>query len=269
MRAIPPALIAILVGAATFSVLALLPDGASAQAPAPPSAAAPAAAPQKPYKAVPVRIDPAPADASLAALRKALADIARRKDRAALTSRVAAKDFFWERDFSGGFDPQKSGVENLSIALSLGDEASAWDVLAAFAEEPSAGPLPGRPEAICTPAVPQFDEAARDKLLDDTQTDGIEWLYPRAAGLRVRAAPQASAPVIETLGLHFVRVLGFNDTSGDADPIRIAWAQVATPSGKIGYVAPGTLVSPYTDRLCFSKDAAGTWRISGYVGGGD
>jgi hypothetical protein len=85
----------------------------------------------------------------------------------------------------------------------------------------------------------------------------------------VRAAPQANAAVVETLGLHFVRVLGFEDKDGDTDPVRNAWARVATPGGKTGFTAPNALVSSYADRLCYGKEGGGPWRIVGYVGGGD
>src|SRR5262245_1814278 len=119
-----------------------------------------------------------------------------------------------------------------------------------------------------TTSIPQFDEDARGQLIESTQSDGLEWNYPRAAGLQVRAAPQANAPVAETLGLHFVRVLGFEEKDGDTDPARNAWARVATPSGKAGFTAPNSLLSPYADRLCYAKEPGG-WRIVGYVGGGD
>jgi hypothetical protein len=242
-----------------------LPAPAAAARPAP----APAVAP-KPYKTVAVTLPAAARDAALDNLRKELGEIAKRKDRAALASRIMPKDFFWERDFSGSFDSNKPSIDNLIAALSLDDDdRSGWESLATFAAETSAGPLPGRPTVICTPATPQIDEAARDKLIDDTQTDGIEWAYPRAAGLPVRATPDANAAVIETLGLHLIHVLGFEDKNSESDPIRTAWARVATPAGKTGFVVPGSLVSPYTDRLCFAKDAAGAWRIAGYVGGGD
>lgn len=231
-------------------------------------AAAQAQTPPSPYKPVPLTIPNAPRDAGLDSLRKELVEIAGRKDRAALAGRIA-KDFFWERDFGGNFDPKKPAVDNLTAALGLDDDGSGWDTLAAFASEPSLGPLPGRITAICAPASPDFDEAAHNQLIDDSQTDGIEWTYPRAAGLQVRAAPQASAAVIETLGLFFVHVLGFEGKQTDADPIRVSWARVATPSGKTGFVAPNSLLSPYADRLCFSKDPGGAWRIDGYVGGGD
>jgi hypothetical protein len=223
-----------------------------------------------PYKAIPVKIALAPPDAKLDALRKDLAEIAKRKDRTALAKHVAGKDFFWERDFGGAFDAKKSALDNLLAALNLdGTEGGNWDTLAGFATESTAGPLPGRPAAICTPAFPQYDEAALEKLIEDTQSDGLEWYHPRQAGIPVRAAAKADAAVVETAGLVMIRVLEFQPTQDDADPVRSSWAHVALPSGKTGFVAPGSLMSPVSDRLCFGKDSAGNWHIVGYVGGGD
>ena len=240
------------------------------RAPAPAPAPPPALPAQKPYKTVAVTISAMPRDAAFEALRKELGDIAKRKDRAALAQRIVLRDFFWERDFSGGFDPKRPNIDNLAAALTLeADDGSGWEALAAFAAETSAGPLPGRPSIVCAPAIPQFDEEARDRLIETTQSDGLEWNYPRTAGLQVRAAPQANAAVVETLGLNLVRVLGFEDKDGDTDPVRNAWARVATPGGKTGFVAPNSLLSPYADRLCYAKEGTGPWRISGYVGGGD
>ncbi len=240
---------------------------AMAQGTSPPASAQ--SQPQKPYKPVAVTVPGAVRDAGLDALRKEMGDIAKRKDRAALAGRVA-REFFWERDFGGNFDPKKPAIDNLTAALGLdSDDGGGWESLGGFAVEPSVGPLPGRASAACAPAAPQFDEAARDQLIEESQSDGIEWSYPRTAGLQVRAAPQPNAAVIETLGLNFVHVLGFEGPQTDADPMRISWARIATPTGKTGFIAPNSLVSPYTDRLCFMKDTAGAWRIGGYVGGGD
>ena len=253
-------------------ILAQAPAPAPAQrAPAKPAAPAPPPAQpaQKPYRPVAVTVPTVPRDATFDALRKDLGEIAKRKDRAALAQRTAARDFFWERDFSGSFDPKRPSIDNLTAALALdADDGSGWDALAAFAAETSAGPLPGRPNIVCAPAIPQFDEDARGQLIESTQSDGLEWNYPRATGLQVRAAPQANAPVAETLGLHFVRVLGFEEKDGDTDPAHNAWARVATPTGKAGFTAPNSLLSPYADRLCYAKEGAG-WRVVGYVGGGD
>jgi hypothetical protein len=258
------------VGLAAQPILAQAPapQAPAQRAPAKPTAPAPAQPTHRPYKVVAVTLPAILRDAAFEALRKDLGEIVKRKDRAALAQRTLGRDFFWERDFSGSFDPKRPSIDNLTAALTLdADDGSGWDALAAFAAETSAGPLPGRPTIICAPAIPQFDEDARGQLIESTQSDGLEWNYPRAAGLQVRAAPQANAPVIETLGLHFVRVVGFEDKDGDTDPVRNAWARVVTPSGKTGFTAPNTLLSPYADRLCYGKE--GGWRIVGYVGGGD
>src|SRR5262245_50945438 len=159
------------------AVMALAAPLLLAQTPAPapaPRAPAPARVPvapappqpaQKPYRAVAVTVPASTRDAGFEALRKDLADIAKRKDRAALAARVSARDFFWERDFSGSYDPKRPGIDNLAAALTLeADDGSGWDALVAFAAEPSAGPLPGRPSITCSPAIPQFDEDARGQL---------------------------------------------------------------------------------------------------------
>jgi hypothetical protein len=271
MRGLLP--FALLAGAAVVatvpSAAAQTPAQRPQAAPARPAPAAPALPARKPYAVVKVTIPAAPPDPALDALRKELAEIARRKDRAALAQRVAARDFFWERDFRGSFDPGRPSIDNLATALAVeNDDGGWWDQLLAFATEPTAGPLPGRPSVICAPAVPQFDEEARNRLVDSTGTDGVDWSYPRTPSLAMRAAPQQNAAVVESLGPHLVHVLGYEDKDGEMEPARTAWLRVAAPSGKAGFVAPNTLVSSYTDRLCYAK-AGATWRIVGYVGGGD
>ena len=226
-----------------------------------PAAAQQAPAAFHPYKPVEVSLPAASADKSLEAFRKQLAAIVQRKDRAALARLVAAKDFFWESDFGGMFDARKSGVDNLAVALRLGDaEGRGWAALAAFAAEPTLGPSAEHPHARCAPAPPDYEDADLAALTDATNTDVVDWSYPRSAGLQVRNAAAADGVVIETLGLTLVRVLGAADRNG--------WTRIATPGGKTGFVAPGALLSPLANRLCFGKDASG-WRILGYVGAGD
>jgi hypothetical protein len=87
--------------------------------------------------------------------------------------------------------------------------------------------------------------------------------------LEVRAAAKVDATAIETLGLHFVRVLRAEHPPGDQDQGRAAWIQVATPGGRTGFVPPQSLRSAAPERLCYSKDITGRWRISGYVAGGE
>lgn len=106
-------------------------------------------------------------------------------------------------------------------------------------------------------------------LLDRTRSDGADWAYPRGDGLEVRAAAQADAAVIETLGLHFVRVLGAERQSTGHRRPGAAWTEIATPGGRTGFVPPGSLLAAAPARLCYVKDITGRWRISGYVAGGE
>lgn len=262
--------------ASACAVALLLASGSPCAAQAvdrtPTSAAAkksPTSAP-KPYKPVAVTPPSAPDDPGLATFRRDLAGVAQRRVYGELAAVVIAQGFFWDRDFDGGFDPKKTATENLAAALRLESrDGSGWRLLAALAGEASIWPIPSRLGVVCTPANATYDDVELDNVIDTTRTDALEWSYPRADRTPVRATPRVDAPLVDTLGLHFVRVLGFEAKDGGPDPQRTAWARIATPSGKIGFVAPATLLSPYAERLCFGKDALGRWRIAGYVGGGD
>ena len=76
-------------------------------------------APPKPYKEVAVNL-PAPVnDPSFEAFRAQLADIAERKDRAALAALIVPRGFFWERESGNEADEKKSGIDNLAAATGL------------------------------------------------------------------------------------------------------------------------------------------------------
>jgi hypothetical protein len=251
----------IVIAAMLLVILAALPPPAFAQR-------APAA--NKPYKPVAVTLPEPSKDRGLAALRAQLATIAQKRDRAALARITDAKSFFWERDFGGGYEAKKSPIENLTAALGLDRKDNrGWSALARFASEPTLGPIEEQEGALCAPADPDYEDAELAALMDATNSDVVDWSYPRKPGLQARAAPATSAQVVETLGADLVRVLGFEGKPDAADPTRTAWTRIATPGGKTAYVPPDSLLSPLVDRLCFRKDAAGTWRIVGYVGGGD
>ena len=51
-----------------------------------------------------------------------------------------------------------------------------------------------------------------------TGTDEGEWAYPTQAGLEVHAGPQPNSPVVEKLGLHFVRVMEDGHENPDVGP---------------------------------------------------
>jgi hypothetical protein len=231
---------------------------------------APPTPPARPYQALAVTPPAATDDASLEAFRKEFAAVAKRRVYAELARLVAAQGFFWDRDLAGGFDGKRPAVDNLAAAVRLEHRNGAgWTALAAFAAEAAAAPFTGRLGVVCAPAEPGFDGVEFARLLDATRSRARDWAYPRTENTVVRAAAGNSAPVIDTFEFALVHVLGYLAKDKEPDAARAAWARVATPAGKIGFVAPGALMPLSAERLCYGKDAFGRWRIAGFVGGGD
>ncbi len=224
----------------------------------------PAVAPPKPYKAVPLTLPKPLNDPSFDQLRQQLTDIAERKDRVALSKLVVSLGFFWDRENGNAADKRKSGVDNLAAALGLDNaDGSGWDILATFASEPSASPSPDHRGIICSPADPDYDSKALDDLIDSSDTDPTDWGYPVSPGVEVREAGDASAPVIDKLGLYFVRVMP------DAITASPSYIHIAMPSGQTGYVSIDAIAPMGNDQLCYVPAVRGGWKIAGYVGGGE
>jgi hypothetical protein len=220
---------------------------------------------EKPYKIIPLTIAPAPADASFTSFRQEVGRVAKDRVYAELERLVVAQGFFWAGDFGRGFDPKKTSAENFAAAIRLErDEAIGWNNLAAFAAFPDATPMASRPGVICAPSRPLFDEVEFDRI-NTAAISPAGWVYPRTANVAMRSAPRPASAVIETLGLHLVRLLGYEASETNFDTARAAWARVAAPSGKTGFVAPGALMPLQTDQLCYRKDLMGRWLIVGYV----
>jgi hypothetical protein len=248
---------------ASFAIVAAMLMAAPASAQAPPR-------PPKPYTPVAITRAAAAGDASFIAFRATLAAVAKTRIYAELAPLVLSHGFFWGRDFGQAFDPRKPAVDNLAAAIALEQgNGTGWDALAAFAAEATVEPLASRPGIGCAPARPDFDGVAFSKLLDTTYTSSIDWAYPRADETPVHAAPRSNAPEVGTLGTHFVQLMGFEGPDSDPAPGRSQWARVALPDGKPGFVAPGSLMSLTTERICYVKDLIGVWRIAGYIAGGN
>jgi len=203
-------------------------------------------------------------DPAFDALRQQLTDIAERKDRAALAKLVVSLGFFWDRENGDAADRRKTGIDNLSAALGLASSnGTGWDLLATFASEPTASLSPDHKGVICSPADPTYDGKALDALIDASDTDPIDWGYPVAPGVEVREAGDDKAPVIDKLGLYFVRVLP------DAVSASPSFIHIVMPSGKSGYVAIDAIAPMGNDQLCYVPAVHGGWKIAGYVGGGE
>ena len=218
------------------------------------------AAAAKPYKPVTISAPAAVTDPSFEAFRKQLGAIAEKKDRKALAGLVA-QNFFWMGEKGDKADKKKPGLDNLAKAIQLdGKEAPGWEMLGAASADPTGTPFPDRKDTICAPADPTFNAQELEALAKATGTDEGDWAYPTQTGLEVHSGPQPNSPVVEKLGLHFVRVMQDQNAAARPD------AKVVTPSGKTGFV-PAEALSPLgNDQLCYSKEAGG-WKISGFVGG--
>jgi hypothetical protein len=239
---------------------------AAQQKSSPPPPQAPQVAAPKPYKPLAVTLPEPVTDASFDAFRQEVAKVAQRKDRAALARMVVAKGFFWERE-DGKPAPKKAGIDILAQALNLAaKDGSGWEALAGFASEAKAAPLPERKQVLCAPASPTFDERELEELAQTTQTDPAEWGYPLRPDVGVHETPNASAPVVEKLGMHFVRVLE-DETQNTANTAG-EWLRIATPSGTVGFVPADALTSPAGAQLCYVKEG-NVWKITGLIGGAE
>ncbi len=220
--------------------------------------------PPKPYQPVIVKPAQPVEDPTFEIFRKQLADVVKRKDRAALQKLVVAQGFFWESETGDKASKRKTSFENFATAIGLNEkDGTGWEIIAAAASEPTLEKMPERKGVMCGPASPQIDEAAFEHLIKTTATDAEEWGFPSAKGLEVRATAEPNAPVIETLGMHLVRVLPDETSDGSTPPTAL---RVAAPSGKIGFVAVTSLLPVMFDQLCYLKGSDG-WKIAGYSGG--
>jgi hypothetical protein len=222
----------------------------------------------RPYRPVPVSLPVVADDPELEAFRSEIVAVAKSRVYVELERLVAVQGFFWDRDFTGSFSSRQPAVDNLAAALGLErSNGRGWASLARLATEKTIGPLTGRLGILCAPGEPGYDGVAFDQAIDAARSTAQEWSYLRADKTAVRAAPKNSAAVVDTLGTILVRVLEFQSKDKEPESIRAAWARVATPAGKIGFVAPGALAPLAPERLCFGKDGFGRWRIAGFVSG--
>ncbi len=253
-----------------LAVIALLALSSQAQSQGQPQPQQPqqqaAPAPPKPYKAVTVRLPAPSTDASHAAFRKQLADIAKRKDRAALQKLVVTQNFFWQSADGDHADKTKSAFDNFATAIGLdGKEGYGWDWLAAAADEPTLEAVPEMKGVSCAPAGPVFDEKAFEEVVKATGTDEGEWVVTAAPSNDIRGAGNAKAPVIEKVGTILIRIMS-DDQAAAAPAQENPFVMVVTPGGKVGYIAAEALSPLDFEQICYTKDGA-AWKITGYFGG--
>jgi hypothetical protein len=252
----------------TIAAIVLLLLGArapqSTAGPAPGGPPAPTApAPPKAYKVVPVQVPKAITDPAFEPFRRQIADIAKKKDRAALGSNIAP-NFFWLAQSKDVADKSKPGIDSFAKALGLDErDAPGWEVLEQFSNAaPTGTPYAERDGVICAPGDAAFDDKAAEEAA--TGTDPDEWAYLATDGVPVRSGAAADSPVIERLGLHLLRV--YPDDSPAGAVLGTEMIRVVTPSGKVGFVPVDQLRELASDQLCYIKDGD-VWKIVGVISG--
>ena len=201
-------------------------------------------------------------DPSFDVMRKQLAEVSERKDRAALGKFVVGLGFFWDRENGNGADKRKSGLEiSRPRSASTTRRATAGTC---SPPSPTTPPRRRRPSqgGHVLASGPAFNNKELDELVDATDTDPSDWGYPVSPGVEVRSAGDPGAPVIDKLGLYFVRVMADTITASPS------FIHIAMPSGKTGYVSIDAIAPMGNDQLCYVKEGA-VWKIGGYIGGGE
>ncbi len=154
------------------------------------------------YAPVAVSIPKGSNDPSLTVFRAKVFELAQKRDKDALANLIA-RDFFWERDFGGGYDKKSNPAANFAQALSLDAKNNAgWRLLMSFVEQGTA-PHATRRGVFCGPAEPKYDAKAFEKLLKATDSDVFEWSYPGYDAVIVRAKAAKDSAEIAKLGPAF------------------------------------------------------------------
>lgn len=249
--------------AAALAAAALLCAASAAVAQTPPAAQQPPPqAPAKPYQKVTLSMPARVSDPALDALRKQLADIAQRKERAALAPLIVAQGFFWEREAGNAADEKKSALDNFAAAIGLdAKDGSGWEVFADYVAEPTVAQVGDRKDLVCAPVMPSFSDEDFLDVMKATDTDPVEWGFPLKDGVEAHETAKPDSKVVEKLGMHFVRVMP-DLRAAESDLLRIV-----TPAGKVAYIRGEELSPLGIDQLCYLKEG-NAWKIAGYVGEG-
>ena len=179
-------------------------------------------------------------------------------------AKLVAKNFFWIPADKDVADKSKSPIEkSVDRDRTRRPDPEGWDVLAIFADEPTADPDPERKGVVCAPADPEYDAAAAEQLGKDTGTQSGSWYYPVKDGVEVRAELSMTGKVIGKLGMHLIWI--YPDDS-PASAVQADLVRVVLPSGKFGFISVDAILPLPGDLVCYIKEGT-TWRIAGVIGG--
>ena len=212
----------------------------------------------------------------------AFLDAVQRKDIAALTTLVAPT-FVWTVNdhLADELDLGRNAIHNFKVAFGFRgvgedvdgdvDDGPYWEVLTAFAEDPSFYIANGAGTLVCGPMSAQvvddnaFDRARR-KI--DANNEPVEWYFTVAAETPVAMAPSdASTPVntVAKVGAIAMPLLSVYPPEKEGGPSPApTHFEVLLPSGQTGWVPVDAVRPLETDHLCYARTPAGEWRIASF-----
>jgi hypothetical protein len=230
------------------------------------------------YPEVRVVLDnPYKSDAAFDKMSGAFLDAVQRKDLAALTALVAPTFLWTVNDHPADeLDLGRDAVHNFKVAFgfrALGGDVDGgvdggpyWDMLIAFAEEPSFFSANDTGTLVCGPMAAEvadddaFDQARR-KI--DAVDEPVEWYFTLAAETSIAKAPGDTGAPIAKVGTIAMPLLSFYPPEKEGEPPPPpTHFELLLPSGRTGWV-PVTAVRPLeTDHLCYARTPAGEWKIA-------
>jgi hypothetical protein len=218
-------------------------------------------------------------DSAFDKMNGAFLDAVQRKDVGALAALVAPTFLWTVSDHPADeLDLGRDAIHNFKVAfgfraLSEGvdggvDDGPYWDVLTAFAEEPSFYAANDAGTLVCGPMTAEvaddnaFEEARRKINAID---EPVEWYFTLAAETPVAMAPGDTGTPIAKVGTIAMPLIGFYPPEREgAPPPPTTHYEVLLPSGRTGWV-PVTAVRPLkTDQLCYARTPAGEWKIAAF-----
>jgi hypothetical protein len=216
-------------------------------------------------------------DAAFEKMNGAFLDAVQRKDVGALTALVAPTFLWTVSDHPADeLDLGRDAIHNFKVAFgfrALGegvdggvDDGPYWDVLTAFAEEPSFYIANDTGTLVCGPMTAEvaddntFEEARRKINAID---EPVEWYFTLAAETPVAMAPGDTGSLVAKVGTIAMPLIGFYPPEREgAPPPPPTHYEVLLPSGRTGWVAVTAVRPLKTDHLCYARTPAGEWKIA-------
>ena len=221
---------------------------------------------------------PYKSDAAFDKMNGAFLDAVQRKDLSALTALVAPT-FLWtvNGQTADELDLGRDAIHNFKVAFgfrALGkevdggvDDGPYWDVLTAFAEEPSLYIANDADTLVCGPMAAEvaddnaFDQARRRIGAID---EPVEWYFTLAETSVAKSPGDTGAPVGK-VGTIAMPLIGFYPPEKEGAPVPPpTHFEVLLPSGRTGWVPVSAVLPLETDHLCYARTPTGEWKIGSF-----